>query len=82
MGLELLEPEDEEKLNEIQSNNQMDVNERCKQMFQLWLQKRPDATWDQLIQALKEVEVDQLASKINGMLKSNGMLHITEGIIT
>ena len=28
-----------EKLIEIQSNNQVDVNECCKQMFQLWLQK-------------------------------------------
>ena len=79
MGLELLEPEYEEKLTEIQSNNQRDANECCKQMFQLWLQKRPDATWNQLIQALKQVKFDHLASKINGMLKSNGMLHITEG---
>ena len=76
LGLELLEPEDEGKLNEIQYSSHRNISERCKQMFQLWLEKCPEATWEHLIQALKEVGLNQLASKIHLMLQS------TEGIIT
>ena len=68
LGLELLEQEDEEKLNEIKINNPSDVGECCKEMFQLWLRKCTDATWNQLIQALKEVELNNLATTIEGML--------------
>ena len=68
LGLELLEQEDEERLNEIKINNPSDVGECCKEMFQLWLRKCTNATWKQLIQALKEVELNNLATTIEGML--------------
>ena len=68
LGLELLEQEDEERLNEIESNNPNDVSKCCKEMFQLWLRKCTNATWNQLIQALKEVELNNLAITIEGML--------------
>ena len=35
LGLELLEQEDEETLNQIKNDNPKDVNECCKEMFQL-----------------------------------------------
>ena len=76
LGLELLEKEDEEKLNEIESNNPNDVGKCCKEMFQLWLRKCTNATWNQLIQALKEVELNNLATTIEGMLIP------TENIVT
>ena len=69
MGLELLEQEDEEKLNEIQCSNQGNASEGCKQMFQLWLQKCADATWNHLIQALQEIGLKQLANKVHLMLR-------------
>ena len=68
LGLELLEQEDEERLNEIEANNPNDVSKCCKEMFQLWLRKSPSATWNQLIQALKEVGLNNLAATIEGML--------------
>ena len=68
LGLELLEQEDEESLNEIESNNPNDVRKCCKAMFQLWLRKCTKATWNQLIQALEEVELNNLATTIEGML--------------
>ena len=70
LGLELLEPEDERKLNEIQYSSHRDVSERCKQMFQLWLERCPDATWEHLIQALREVGLNHLATTIFLMLQS------------
>ena len=69
MGLELLEQEDEEKLNEIKTNNPKDAGQCCKEMFRLWLRKYSTAAWDQLIQALKVVDLNNLATKIKGMLK-------------
>ena len=69
LGLELLEQEDEEELNQIQINNHH-VSECCKEMFQLWLRKCPNATWNQLIQALRQLSVglNSLADKIDKML--------------
>ena len=52
--------------------NPNDVSECCKQMFQLWLDKCEAATWDQLIQALKEIGLNNLASTIKGMLVPMG----------
>ena len=69
LGLELLEQEDEGKLKQIKSNNPNDVGECCKEMFEFWLEKCNTATWDQLIQALREVDLNNLASEIQGMLK-------------
>ena len=77
LGLELLEPEDEGKLNEIQYSSHRDVSERCKQMFQLWLEKCPDATWEHLIQALREVGLNRLACKIHQMLQRAEGSHIS-----
>ena len=68
LGLELLEPEDEHMLLIIQSNNPNDVDECCRQMFQFWLNKCTNATWNQLIQALKEIELNSLATTIEEML--------------
>ena len=68
LGLELLEPEDEGMLNEIETNNPIDVSTCCKEMFQLWLRKSHNASWNQLIQALKEVELSNLAAKVEEML--------------
>ena len=70
LGLELLEQEDEETLNQIKANYPNDVSECCKEMFQLWLSKCATATWNQLIQALREVDLNNLATTIEGMLKN------------
>ena len=70
LGLELLEQEDEGKLHEIQINNPNNASECCKQMFQLWLNKCPNATWNLLITALREsnIELNHLATTIENML--------------
>ena len=40
----------------------------CSNMFQLWLQRQPDASWKQLIEALREINLNHLATQIKGML--------------
>ena len=80
MGLELLEPEDEADLNQIQHGSHRDVSECCKQMFRLWLERCPDATWEHLIQVLREVGLNHLATKIDGMLqKTESILATVRG---
>ena len=75
IGLELFDPEDESKLDEIQSNKGGNVGDCCGEMLRVWLQKQPYATWNQLIDALRSpgVELFVVASKIEEML--NGMRH-------
>lgn len=70
LGLELLEPEDEGSLKSIKRDNRNDVEECCKEMFQLWLDKCPEASWDQLIRSLRQpsVGLNHLALKLEQML--------------
>ena len=69
LGLELLEQEDEEILHQIKINNN-DVNECCKEMFQYWLQRCTNTTWNQLIRALRVIGLNHLATTIEEMLLS------------
>ena len=79
MGIELLEAEDLPALDEIQKNYPRDVGMCCTKMLQLWLERQPDGTWEQLLQALKEVEMNELASTIEQELSSvsKGKLFVT-----
>ena len=80
LGLELLEQEDEIELHLINANYSNDISQCCRKMFVLWLNRDPAATWDRLIKALREVDLNNLATTIEGMFKdtvsdtSRGML--------
>ena len=52
----------------IISNNHRDIVSCCSRMFQIWLERQPNASWKQLIEALKEVDLNHLATQIEGML--------------
>ena len=43
----------------------------CSRMFTEWRQRTPKASWKQLIEALKEVELTQLASELEELFKSS-----------
>ena len=70
IGLELLEQKDERAVNVIKKNNAGNIIECCMEMLELWLNKKPDATWNQLIEALKApgIELNSAASEIEKML--------------
>ena len=71
MGIELLDPDDVDELDKIKAQYPHDLNECCKAMFQLWLRKQSDASWNQLLEALRQrgIELDTLAIKIEEMLQ-------------
>ena len=74
IGVELLDVEDEPALNTIKNNHPGDVNKCTAEMLQLWLARKPEASWDQLLEAFREpnIKLNALAVRIEGML-SEGM---------
>ena len=66
LGIQLLEPDQEQRLRLIRSNYEHDVKKCCSEMFYYWLETHPDANWYQLAEALKSpaVELNTLAADI------------------
>ena len=69
IGLELLEPEDEPQLRIVRSSK-LGTIECCAEMLELWIDRQANATWNQLIKALRApgIEMYSVASTIKNML--------------
>ena len=74
VGVELLD--DGLVLDQIKTSNFNDISRCTTDMFNLWLQRKPDATWNQLIEALRvpNIQLKWLASKIEQMLSKGTLL--------
>ena len=70
IGVVLFDAGDEAVLNTIKKNNPGDANKCASEMLQLWLDRNPEASWDQLIKVLREpnIKLNSLAEKIKTML--------------
>ena len=70
LGIELLDFYGVEELDTIEAEHPTDLKKCCTKMFISWLRKQPSASWNQLIEALRQpnIELDTLATKIEGML--------------
>ena len=55
-------------LDTIRVDYPYNVKECCSRMFTEWRQRTPKASWKQLIEALKEVKLTQLASELEELL--------------
>ena len=53
LGLKLLKEDQESQLDIIESNHAGDNKKCCMDMFRYWLHDNTDATWEQLIEALR-----------------------------
>ena len=67
LGLELLGTGSNDSLDAIKNNNS-DIRNCCSAMFQLWLDRQPTASWRQLIEALKQLQLNFLAYQIESKL--------------
>ena len=78
IGVELLDVEDEPVLNTIKINYPGNVNKCTAEMLQLWLARKPEASWNQLIAVFREpnIKLNALAVRIEEML-SGGMCRYT-----
>ena len=77
VGLELFEAkqDDEMQLEGIKAETGLSDRERATTMLKLWLQKNPDASWNDLLEALKSssVGLQSTARTIEEMLLSESM---------
>ena len=71
LGIELLGQDGIAGLNEIKANNSHDVKKCCSAMLTLWRQRQIDASWSQLIGALKQLKLNRFATEIEKGLKSS-----------
>jgi len=65
LGIQLLDKDQVAQLKIIQENHH-DVKSRCRELLSYWLQTHPDATWYQLIEALRApgVEMNSIAKEL------------------
>ena len=70
IGIELLEQEGEKALGIIKANNAGNVSECYTEMLQLWLRRQPNATWNQLICALRSpgIQLNDVVMKLESRL--------------
>ena len=70
LGIELLDSKDIEELDTIAAEHPSDLNKCCIRMLNLWLKKQPKASWNKLIEALRQpgIELGSFARKIEQML--------------
>ena len=70
IGVELLGVDGVAELKAIRRNYHRDFQMCARKMFETWLERRPDANWNQLIQALSKpsINLSSVASIIEKML--------------
>ena len=70
LGVQLLLPCHQGELRVIAADHPNDVRSCCKCVLKKWLDTTPDATWNQLIRALRSpnIQLDYFASHLEQML--------------
>ena len=68
LGIVLMGQDAVTDLDTIKVDHPYNVKECCSRMFTEWRQRTPKASWKQLIEALKEVKLTQLASELEELL--------------
>ena len=78
LGNELI-PDGDAAVRGIAANNQ-NVTTCCALMFDTWLQREPNASWRQLIDALNIIGLNKLAAEIAGKLESPTVSQVPKGM--
>ena len=68
LGLELVDSHN--TLKQIEANHRNDVSACCRVMLEKWLERTPEADWDQLVAALNEIDMKYAADFISRQMKS------------
>ena len=71
-----MDSKDYRDLNVLKNDCNLDLRKRSKEMLNLWLQRRPKASWNDLIEALKRdhIAYNESACVIENMLQREGIL--------
>ena len=72
LGVQLLRPDQQKQLGIIELDHPRDAVECCKCVLNKWLDTTTDATWNQLISALRSptVQLDYLAAQIENKMSA------------
>ena len=78
IGVELFDVGDEAVLNTIKKSYPGDPNRCAAEMLQLWLARKSEASWNQLLETLREphIKLNALATKIEGMLSKGTYMYV------
>ena len=78
LGAILLEERQEAQLKIIESTHGSNVKKCCSAMLRYWIDKHPEATWHQLVTALRSpgVDLDAVASSIERNFSSKNYLSL------
>ena len=68
LGLKLLVSNN--VLKAIKANNSTDVTACCHEMFNKWLERTPDASWEQLVTALGDIQLYTTADAVSQYCKT------------
>jgi len=69
LGLELIDDKYETELETIRTDYRNDGSKMCCQkMFSKWLETRDDASWDHIIEAMRNIELNSVASDVEQLL--------------
>ena len=68
LGLELVDSN--KILKVIEADYCKDTSACCRVMFEKWLQMKPDANWNELVSALKNMKMNTAADAISKLFKS------------
>ena len=71
----MLDPKHERAFDIIEENF-TDVKHCCRKMFSKWLETRDDATWNQLIEAVRTIELNEVSSNIE-QLENTSLLQVS-----
>ena len=69
LGVVLLNPRFQNELTIIEEDNRNDTSTCCRKMFSKWLNTDELASWDKLIEALRIVQLNNVAKVIEQLLK-------------
>ena len=81
LGIALMGQDAVYVLDIIKINHPNCIERCCTRMFTVWRQRTPKASWKQLIESLKEVELTQLASDLEELLQP-AMLEEQSALVT
>ena len=73
-GIQLLRSDQTNELDIIATNYPQDDVRCCNCVLEKWLETSPAATWDQLIKALKRIQLDCFASELEQKLEPEGKI--------
>ena len=79
IGVVLLDPKYQNELSTIEVDTRNDVATCCRKMFSKWLNTDELASWDKLINALRIVQLNNVAGHIEQLLlQGEYVTHITD----